>query len=152
MNGAPLRAITLLAVVVLPVAGIGCQRTITTSGVVSVTSKGASPGSDSYSELHSTVATSSTVTGNADISPPGAQIEITLSGLVPPVKTVKAGTCVTWLNGLEGTVTLLNPYRLFGGTMNNRSGAYSFTFAEPGTYTYTLFEQSDFNGKIIVTS
>ena len=36
------------------------------------------------------------------------QIEITLSALVPPIKTVKSWTNVTWLNGLEVEIQLVS--------------------------------------------
>jgi plastocyanin len=81
---------------------------------------------------------------------PQVQIEITLSGLVPPIKTVKSGTNVTWLNGLEGEIQLISDQGLFGAWVDDRGAAYSFTFDKPGEYSYEIYGIQQYTGLIIV--
>ena len=81
---------------------------------------------------------------------PQVQIEITLSALVPPIKTVRSGTKVTWLNGLEGEIQLVSDQGLFGAWVDDRGARYSFTFDKPGEYPYEIYGIQQYSGLIIV--
>jgi len=81
---------------------------------------------------------------------PQERVDITKHSFDPLVLYTGPGTTVTWTNkdSSPHTVTILGK---FDSGVLGRRHSYSFTFEEPGTYTYTdLFEKDGRVGKVIV--
>jgi plastocyanin len=84
---------------------------------------------------------------------PGPNITIKLFQYQPGRIQVKAGTTVTWLNEDEifHTVTAGGPGKNgggFDGVLDGKGKSFSFTFSEPGTYTYYCERHEHMRGEI----
>ncbi len=91
-----------------------------------------------------------------------AQVTVDADGFSPATTTIKKGTMVTWQNTDSDTYSQImsnaspsDPSATQLSTLSsprmNVDGTYSYTFSQPGTYSYhdTFNEQS--NGTVIVT-
>ena len=134
MNRSSVRMAVLGMAVMLILSAGGCGKIISGNNAITSTIGPSSHTSETYepSKQHQ------------------VQIEITLSALVPPIKTVKSGTNVTWLNGLEGEIQLVSDHGLFGAWVDDRVAAYSFTFDKPGEYPYEIYGLDNSRSLILV--
>ena len=90
-----------------------------------------------------------------DESPPAANVTIKLFQYQPGRIQVKAGTTVTWLNEDEifHTVTTVAREGKGGGfdaPLEGKGKSFSFTFAQPGVYTYYCDRHEHMRGDIEV--
>ena len=88
-------------------------------------------------------------------SPPAANVTIKLFQYQPGRIQVKAGTTVTWLNEDEifHTVTAVAPEGKCGGfdaPLDGKGKSFSFTFSQPGVYTYYCDRHEHMRGEIEV--
>lgn len=133
--GAVLFAILLLA---------GCGTTSGASGASATTAPTATT-------APSASATSATTSAGTD------QVKMTEQsdkyGFSPTTLTIKAGTKVTWTNASDAphTVTSDTGSTLASGTVSPSGGSFSFTFTQPGTYTYHCMIHPYMKGTIVVT-
>jgi plastocyanin len=84
---------------------------------------------------------------------PGTNVTIKLFQYQPGRIQVKAGTTVTWLNEDEifHTVTAGEPDKKGGGfdaVLDGKGKSFSFTFSQPGTYTYYCERHEHMRGEI----
>jgi len=89
-------------------------------------------------------------TGKVTDGLPQASVDITKHSYDPIVLYTEVGTEVTWTNkdSSPHTVTILG---IFDSGVLGRRHSFSYTFTEPGTYTYTdLFEKGSRVGKVII--
>jgi len=96
------------------------------------------------------ISCSDSPTGQSITDTKQAQVSITKYSYDPLILTIKKNTTVTWTNkdSEQHTITLLGVFD--SGTLGRRH-QFSYTFTEPGTYTYTdLFYQNERVGKVIV--
>lgn len=68
----------------------------------------------------------------------------------PSTITVKAGTAVTWTNKDAITHDATSSPALFGSGGLAQGATYSFTFANPGTYSYKCTIHPSMTGTVIV--
>jgi plastocyanin len=84
------------------------------------------------------------------------EAQIKLFQYKPKELTVKAGTMVTWTNGdqIEHSVTAGGPGKqtgAFDSDFFTKDGSWSFTFTEPGTYSYFCKRHNSMTATITVT-
>jgi plastocyanin len=74
-------------------------------------------------------------------------------GFDPAMTTVAKGTTVTWMNASDAphTVTSDAGSTLASSTLAPSGGTFSFTFMQPGTYTYHCTIHPYMKGTIVVT-
>lgn len=97
-----------------------------------------------------------------------AEVTVKLFAFEPASLEVEAGTEVTWTNednilhtvtsgepgddlGMSGSAA--NPPKpdgLFDGQLDGKGSTFSFTFTEPGTYTYYCDVHREMHGEIVV--
>jgi plastocyanin len=73
----------------------------------------------------------------------------------PSTLTVKSGTVVTWINqdgASHAIVSDTGSPAAFSSDSLSSGASYSFTFTQPGTYTYHCSIHPSMKGTIIVTS
>ena len=85
----------------------------------------------------------------------GSTITIRLFQFQPSQLDVKAGTTVTWINQDDIIHPLTSgtpdkPDGRFASRLSGKEGAFSFTFAEPGTYPYFCNRHHSMTGQIRV--
>jgi plastocyanin len=86
-----------------------------------------------------------------------AQVKITEQdekyGFAPATLTVAKGTRVEWSNTTDAphTVTSDSGTTLASSMINPSGGSFSFTFSQPGTYTYHCTIHPNMKGTIVVT-
>jgi plastocyanin len=85
----------------------------------------------------------------------GATINIQTFQFQPKQLEIKAGTTVTWINqdDIRHTVTSGTPENKDGGFDANLAGKgtkFSFTYAQPGTYTFFCDRHQHMRGEIVV--
>jgi len=66
----------------------------------------------------------------------GPQVQIHDFQFTPATVTVPVGTTVTWINRDETLHTVTEADRRFASPGLDPGGVYSYTFANPGRYTY----------------
>ena len=86
------------------------------------------------------------------VAPPASQVTIKLFQYQPGRVQVKAGTTVTWVNDDEiyHTVTLDNKERGIDAPLDGKGTSFSFTFTQPGTYSYYCDRHEHMRGEIEV--
>ena len=98
------------------------------------------------------------VAGSANDKSPGpparspAKISIKLFQYQPARLQVNAGTTVTWVNEDEilHTITAEKPESGFNGSLDGKGKSFSFTFSQPGIYTYYCDRHEHMRGEIEV--
>ena len=85
----------------------------------------------------------------------GSNVAIKLFQYQPGRIEVIAGTTVTWMNEDEifHTVTAAEPEKKGGGfdaTLDGKGKSFSFTFSQPGTYSYYCERHEHMRGEIEV--
>jgi plastocyanin len=93
--------------------------------------------------------------GESVESQPGANVTIKLFQYQPGRIQVKAGTTVTWMNEDEifHTVTAIAGDKKGGGfdaSLDGKGKSFSFTFSQPGIYTYYCDRHEHMRGEIEV--
>ena len=88
-------------------------------------------------------------------SQPGSSVTVKLFQYKPERIKVKAGTTVTWVNEDEilHTVTAVAPEKKGGGfdaPLDGKGKSFSFTFSQPGIYTYYCDRHEHMRGEIEV--
>jgi plastocyanin len=88
-------------------------------------------------------------------SQPESKVTIKLFQYQPGRIKAPVGTMVTWLNEDEifHTVTAGDPVKKSGGfdaTLDGKGKSFSFTFSQPGTYTYYCERHEHMRGEIEV--
>jgi plastocyanin len=88
-------------------------------------------------------------------SQPGSNVTIKLFQYQPGRIQVKAGTTVTWMNEDEifHTVTAGEPEKKgsgFDAPLDGKCKSFSFTFSQPGIYTYYCDRHEHMRGEIEV--
>ena len=79
-------------------------------------------------------------------------ISVTQKGFIPDSLTVKVGTTVTWTNaGSTAQSVTSDAAGMFDSGPLNTGAVFTFTFAQPGTFTYHSANTTTLTGKIIVT-
>ena len=68
----------------------------------------------------------------------------------PPALTVPGGTKVTWVNKDDVPHTVTSDDKLFGSRALDTDDKYSFTFQNPGTYSYYCSVHPKMTGKVVV--
>jgi plastocyanin len=102
-------------------------------------------------------ATSPAATATTPAAPIVAQVKINEKseryGFSPAMLTVAKGTKVIWTNASDAphTVTSDSGTALDSPTIARSGGKFSFTFTEPGTYTYHCTIHPYMTGTIVVT-
>jgi plastocyanin len=83
-------------------------------------------------------------------APGGPQLTVENFNFTPADITVAAGTTLTWTNNddVEHTVTASD--NRFGSKALETGGTYSFTFPQPGTYTYFCSIHPFMTGRVTV--
>jgi plastocyanin len=100
-----------------------------------------------------TAAPAGTTSSNSSV----AQVKITEQdekyGFAPATLTVAKGTRVEWSNASDAphTVTSDSGTTLASDMINPSGGSFSFTFTQPGTYTYHCTIHPYMKGTIVVT-
>src|SRR5687767_7133290 len=126
-----------------------CQRALLVTVLLAVVFLGACGGDEASSgDTSSTTTTSATSTTSADKSTGGTTVTMKLIAFQPESITVDAGTSVSWKQTDPGvhTVTSGTVDQGTGGVTEKPDGTFdsgnletgktfSFTFAEPGTYS-----------------
>jgi plastocyanin len=82
----------------------------------------------------------------------GANVTIKLFQYRPGRLEVKTGTKVTWINDDEifHTVTAEKKNGSFDAPLDGKGRSFSFTFSQPGTYTYYCDRHEHMRGEIEV--
>jgi plastocyanin len=85
-------------------------------------------------------------------SPAGAKVTIKLFQYQPGRIEVRSGTKVTWINDDEilHTVTAETKEAGFDAPLDGKGKNFSFTFSQPGTYTYYCDRHEQMRGEIEV--
>ena len=78
------------------------------------------------------------------------QVVIKTFAYGPKDITVPAGTTVTWINKDPEVHTVVNKDGKFRSAALDTDDTYSFTFAEPGTYSFFCSLHPQMQGKVIV--
>ncbi len=86
---------------------------------------------------------------------PGSAITIRVFQFQPGQLDVKAGSRVTWTNqdDIEHTVTSGTPDRpdgRFNSRLSGKGATFSFTFTQPGTYSYFCNRHQSMRGEVRV--
>ena len=86
------------------------------------------------------------------VAPPASKVTIKLFQYQPGRVQVKAGTTVTWVNDDEifHTVTLDDKDRSIDAPLDGKGTSFSFTFTQPGTYSYYCDRHEHMRGEIEV--
>ena len=83
---------------------------------------------------------------------PGSNVTIKLFQYQPGRIQIRAGTTVTWVNGDEilHTVSASDKAGGFDAPLDGQGKSFSFTFTEPGTYSYSCDRHEQMRGEIEV--
>lgn len=90
------------------------------------------------------------VTDDSLNSSEGVEVEIEDFAYISATITVKVGTTVTWENKDKVQHTVTSDSGLFDSGLLAKGVPFSFTFTEPGTYTYHCTPHPNMKGTIIV--
>ncbi|HEY9205704.1 MAG TPA: hypothetical protein VIO58_07255, partial [Candidatus Methanoperedens sp.] len=88
-----------------------------------------------------------------DAAATGKKIPVKLNyyrGFMPPTQKIKAGDEVVWENIEVETVTIVSNDRLFGDQTIPYGRRTNYTFKKTGTYSFSLKENKNLNGTIVV--
>jgi plastocyanin len=83
-------------------------------------------------------------------APGGPQLTIENFNFTPADITVAAGTTVTWTNNDDVQHTVTASDNSFGSKALETGGAFSFTFTQPGTYSYFCSIHPFMTGRVTV--
>lgn len=78
------------------------------------------------------------------------QVAIQNFSFVPATLTIKAGTKVTWVNRDDTPHTAVDTEKRFKSNTLDTDDQFSFTFSQPGTYSYYCALHPKMTGQIIV--
>lgn len=86
------------------------------------------------------------------LSPPLANVMVKLFNYQPERIQVNAGTTVTWVNEDEifHTVTAENNGGGFDAPLDGKGKSFSFTFSQPGLYSYYCDRHEQMRGEVEV--
>jgi plastocyanin len=118
------------------------------------TSRQATPPMDSSLDQPTVVSTSPTALNGANAKPalPAIEyVEIANSAFVPESVTIKKGTVVKWTNDDTAQHTVTSDDAYFQSPALNQTDGFTFTFDQPGTYTYHCSIHPSMHGTVIVT-
>jgi plastocyanin len=79
-----------------------------------------------------------------------AEVKIDNFSFGPQTLTVPAGTTVTWTNRDDIPHTVVSTDGIFKSKVRDTDEKFSFTFANPGTYTYFCSIHPKMTGKVVV--
>lgn len=86
----------------------------------------------------------------ADEKNAAANISIDDFSFIPREITVAPGTTITWVNHDDVPHTVVSPDKKIRSKALDTDDQFSFTFADPGTYSYFCSVHPMMTGKIIV--
>jgi plastocyanin len=94
----------------------------------------------------------SSAAGDESVRPAGPDITIKLFQFQPGRVQVKAGTTVTWVNEDEifHSVTMEKKDGGFDAPLDGKGKSFSFTFTQPGIYSYYCDRHEHMRGEIEV--
>jgi plastocyanin len=78
------------------------------------------------------------------------RVVIKMMWVQPPIIVVPVGSTVTWFNEDEWDHTVTSDTGLFDGYLKAKTGSFSYTFREPGTYGYHCTLHNPDRGIVIV--
>ncbi len=83
---------------------------------------------------------------------PLGNVAIKLFQFQPGRIEVRPGTLVSWVNEDEilHTVTAEKKENGFAASLDGKGGSFSFTFAQPGTYSYFCERHEHMRGEVLV--
>jgi plastocyanin len=96
------------------------------------------------------LATSSSITANAELSAATAGVKIDNFVFGPQTLTVPVGTTVTWTNSDDIPHTSVSTEGVFKSKVLDTDEKFSYTFSRAGTYPYYCTIHPKMTGKIIV--
>jgi plastocyanin len=97
-----------------------------------------------------TSTTSTSPSGTTTSQPPN-QIDFTAEqGFFPPVLTVPVGTEVTWFNRSSQRIWVSSPDKTPDTGLIGGGSHTTFTFTQPGTFTYYNLYNKDQTGTVVV--
>ncbi len=82
--------------------------------------------------------------------PSGAQIAVKLFQYQPGKTQVKAGTTVTWVNEDEIYHSITADKNRFAAPLDGKGTSFSFTFDQPGVYSYFCDRHEHMRGEVEV--
>jgi plastocyanin len=84
---------------------------------------------------------------------PRHEVLISHMSFIPRTITVKAGTTVTWVwaDGPTFDNVVFDSDGLHVNSGNKRTGTFSYTFSDPGTYNYSGTLHQNMSGRVVVT-
>lgn len=85
---------------------------------------------------------------------PSGEVEVEIEDFIfnPPMLTITAGTTVKWTNKDNSAHTVAGDDGSWRSSRLNRGSTFTFTFTQPGTYTYFCSLHPAMTGTIIVIS
>ena len=89
-------------------------------------------------------------TGRAPQKPEMRDVKIDNFTFGPAELTVTAGTTITWTNRDDIPHTVLSTDKAFKSTVLDTDQKYSFTFSNPGTFSYFCSIHPMMTGKVVV--
>lgn len=137
--------VVLLAILLLAACGTATGGSASATTAPTTTT---APTATTAPSASATSATTSTATAQVKISEQNDKY-----GFSPTMLTVAKGTKVTWTNVSDAphTVTSDTGSTLASDTISPSTGTFSFTFTQPGTYTYHCMIHPYMKGTIVVT-
>jgi len=84
--------------------------------------------------------------------PAGPRVEIHGESYDTPDLTVTPGTIVTWVNRDDDTHTVTSTTDVFRSPGLDTDETFSYTFTQPGTYTYFCTLHPTMTGRVVVRS
>src|SRR5689334_18888965 len=88
--------------------------------------------------------------GAASPAAPEAQVKIDNFTFAPPTITVAAGTSVKWTNRDDIPHNIVSDDKSFKSKVLDTNDEFSYTFTQPGTYSYFCSIHPKMTGKVIV--
>jgi plastocyanin len=85
---------------------------------------------------------------NSTSKPASSQVTIKLFQFQPGRTEVRRGTTVTWINDDEIYHSVTADRSAFAGALDGKGKSFSFTFTEPGLYTYYCDRHEHMRGEI----
>ncbi len=89
------------------------------------------------------------VTGEEEVTTTPVEVKISGFAFQPDTITVAEGTTVTWTNLDSVSHTGTSETDLFGSVNLGRDASFSYSFAEPGTFSYFCAIHPYMKGKVI---
>lgn len=88
--------------------------------------------------------------GSPDNTADKYRVKIDNFSFTPPTLTIPAGTKVTWVNADDIPHTVVADDKTFKSKVLDTDEAFTYTFAQPGTYSYFCSVHPKMTAKIIV--